>query len=239
MPDNFLDFKKQRFRWAYGAVIILRHHMARLLGLKTTSLSSGQRYHFLAGWLPWLADGVNLLFNLGAITWVVLMVLRPEKFSPPETLFSMMPLAFFIFKVMKMFVLYRWRVMAGNRQCLAAGLAGLALSHTIGRAMLAGFVTQGIGFFRTPKMTSSNRLIQAIAACREELLFAIALLSGAYALGLSHDTSMLDLRMWQLVLIVQSTPFLAAILVSFISALPRLPARLIGPMGSFNHDINE
>ncbi len=236
MPDNFLDFKKQRFRWAYGSVLIMRHHLSRLLGLKKTGLSRGQRYHFLAGWLPWLADGVNLLFNLGALTWVVLMVLWPARFSPPETLFSLMPLAFFSFKLLKILVLYRWRVMAGYRQCLAAGLAGIGLSHTIGRAILAGFLTHSIGFFRTPKMTSSNRILRAIAACREELLFAIALLSGAYALGMAHDTSMLDLRMWRLIIIVQSTPFLAAILVSFLSAMPWLPAGLIGTMRPINRD---
>ena len=26
MPDTFLDYKKQRFRWAYGAMQIMRHH---------------------------------------------------------------------------------------------------------------------------------------------------------------------------------------------------------------------
>ena len=36
MPDTFLDFKKQRFRWAYGAVLILRHHLMELIGLQRT-----------------------------------------------------------------------------------------------------------------------------------------------------------------------------------------------------------
>ena len=236
MPDNFLDFKKQRFRWAYGAVLIMRHHFSRLLGLKATSLNRGQSYHFLAGWLPWLADGVNLIFNLGAITWVVLMVNWNYRFSPPETLFSILPLSFFVFKLMKMLVLYHWRVMASYRQSLAAGFAGLALSHTIGRAILTGFFTHGIGFFRTPKMTSGNCFLLALAACREELLFAIALLSGAYTLGIVYDTNLMDLRMWRLVLIVQSIPFLAAVLVSLLGAMPWLPASMIGAMHPINHD---
>ena len=29
MPDTFIDYKRQRFRWAYGAMQILRHHAAR------------------------------------------------------------------------------------------------------------------------------------------------------------------------------------------------------------------
>jgi cellulose synthase/poly-beta-1,6-N-acetylglucosamine synthase-like glycosyltransferase len=68
MPDTFIDFKKQRFRWAYGAMQILRSH-SRSMFSKKGGLTSGQRYHFLAGWLPWLADGFNLLFTGGAIAW--------------------------------------------------------------------------------------------------------------------------------------------------------------------------
>ncbi|HYL03141.1 MAG TPA: glycosyltransferase, partial [Steroidobacteraceae bacterium] len=54
MPDTFVDFKKQRFRWAYGAMQILKSH-ARALFLEGGPLSAGQRYHFVAGWLPWVA----------------------------------------------------------------------------------------------------------------------------------------------------------------------------------------
>ena len=74
MPDTFLDYKKQRFRWAYGAVLILRDHISSLFGLRRNHLTPGQRYHFLAGWLPWFADGVNLLFNIGALLWTLAMV---------------------------------------------------------------------------------------------------------------------------------------------------------------------
>ena len=67
MPDTFLDFKKQRFRWAYGAVLIMRQHLAQLLGLEKTGLTMGQRYHYVAGWLPWLADGFNLVGRHGRV----------------------------------------------------------------------------------------------------------------------------------------------------------------------------
>ena len=59
---------------------------------------------------------------------------------------------------------------------LSAGLAGLALSHTIARAMIAGFVTEKIGFFRTPKRAKKNRLFSALNASREEGLFMVVLL---------------------------------------------------------------
>lgn len=230
MPDTFLDFKKQRFRWAYGAVLILRAHLAELLGLRSTALSVGQRYHFIAGWLPWLADGFNLAFNLAAIAWAAGMVLAPASFAPPHPIFAALPLALFVFKVSKMFFLYRLRVQASLRQSLAAGLAGLALSHVIARAMLTGFVNRGIGFFRTPKQAESHGPLQALLDAREELLFLAALVLGAYAVLLRQDGDMFDVRIWSLMLLVQGIPYAAAGLVSLISAAPRLPGRLVGPM---------
>ena len=67
MPDNFLDFKKQRSRWAFGAMQILRRHFELLILSRGENVTAGQRYHFIAGWLPWLADGFNLIFNSAAL----------------------------------------------------------------------------------------------------------------------------------------------------------------------------
>jgi cellulose synthase/poly-beta-1,6-N-acetylglucosamine synthase-like glycosyltransferase len=50
IPDTFMDYKKQRHRWAYGAIQILRQHAAHLLSDKMKRLTRGQRYHFIAGW---------------------------------------------------------------------------------------------------------------------------------------------------------------------------------------------
>ncbi len=231
MPDTFLDFKKQRFRWAYGAVLIMRHHLGELLGFDKTRLTRGQRYHFVAGWLPWLADGFNLAFNLAAIGWTVGMVLAPAEVAPPHPIFAVLPLALFSFKIAKMFFLYRRRVSATLRQSLAAGLAGLALSHVIARAMLTGFVTRRIGFFRTPKRAQANAVVRALLESREELLFFVALALGASAVLARPDGDMFDVQIWSLVLAVQGVAYAAAVLVALISGLPRLPAKLVGPMG--------
>ena len=227
IPDTLLDFKKQRFRWAYGAVLILRQHVSQILSRGKNKLTVGQRYHFLAGWLPWFADGVNLLFTLGAILWTVLMLVYPHKFAPPELLFSLLPISFFVFKMLKMLVLYRWRVGATLMQSLAAGLAGLALSHTIARAMIAGFITDKIGFFRTPKRAKTNRLLAALNASREEALFMAALLLSAIAILYRHDADMLDTRVWALVLFIQAGVYSASVLMAIISAFPGIGSGIV------------
>jgi len=230
IPDTFVDFKKQRFRWAYGAVIILRQHMMKLLSWEPSRLTRGQRYHFWSGWLPWFADGINLVFNVMAILWSVGMVLLPDYIYPPNTLFAILPLSLFFFKSLKMFFLYHRNVAASFRQSMAAALAGLALSHTIARAMLTGFITSKIGFFRTPKNAQANALLQALANAREELLFAIALFASMAAVLSRKDGMLIDIRIWAAVLLVQCVPYLAAVTVSIISGMPRLPASLIGVM---------
>ena len=234
MPDTFVDFKKQRYRWAFGSVQILRRHAGNLLRRGTGKLTAGQRYHFVAGWLPWLADGINLLFNMAALGWSIAMLAAPTKIDPPLLVFSILPLALFVFKVGKLVYLYQTRVGANTVQTISAALAGLALTHTIGLAMLTGFFVRSKPFFRTPKQAHKQALLKAINAAREETLMLIALWLAAGGIIHYFGTETLDLLMWAVMLLLQSVPYAAALIVSIVSALPRLPARWIGETGSMS-----
>ncbi len=232
MPDNFLDFKKQRYRWAYGAMIIMRRHFKELMGFKPTHLTRGQRYHFIAGWLPWVSDGLSLIINMTALFWTVGMVVLPEQFDPPLMMFALFPLALFAFKLVKLTFLYQLRVRANARQSLAAAIAGLALAHGISRAVITGFTNNKLGFFRTPKMASHSAFLQALNHAREELLLMLAMWLGAWAIWLVHGLQIPDTKIWITMLLVQSIPYAAAVTMSLISSRPDLPASLIGPMAS-------
>ena len=234
MPDTFVDFKKQRFRWAYGAMQILKAH-ARALFLEGGPLSPGQRYHFIAGWLPWTADGCNLLFNLAALAWSVAMVWAPRHIEPPLVVYSVLPLSLFTFKLAKLIHLYHVRVGANSRQTLAAAVAGLALTHTIGKAAIKGLLTRDEPFFRTPKQGHSPGLAGALLAAREETLMMLGLLLSAWGVAHAPQAAGLDRvalagpdrLAWIVVLLVQSVPYASSLLVSLMSAFP-LPGRLLG-----------
>jgi cellulose synthase/poly-beta-1,6-N-acetylglucosamine synthase-like glycosyltransferase len=233
MPDTFIDFKKQRFRWAYGAMQIIKAH-ARALFLEGGPLRAGQRYHFVAGWLPWVADGCNLLFNLAALGWSAAMVWAPKHIDAPLVMYSVLPLSLFTFKLAKLVHLYRVRVGANVRQTLAAAIAGLALTHTIGKAAVKGLVTRSEPFFRTPKQVSASGVLRALAAAREETLMMFGLTLSAWAVAHSGQTVGPDRLAWGpdrlawvVVLLVQSVPYACSLLVSLASAFP-LPARLLG-----------
>jgi exo-beta-1,3-glucanase (GH17 family)/cellulose synthase/poly-beta-1,6-N-acetylglucosamine synthase-like glycosyltransferase len=232
MPDNFVDYKTQRFRWAFGAMQIMRAHAAALLGLRRSHLSRGQRYHFFAGWLPWLADGFNLGFNLAALAWSLGMLYLPQRFDPPLIVFSALPLALFAFKAAKLIVLYRSRMEATGRQTLAAAWAGLALTHTIGMAVIAGLLRKRMPFLRTPKLAKAPGPLGALWAAREEALLVVALSMAALLVNWSEPMGGVDLLLWTSVLLIQAIPNLAAVTLSLVAAFPRVPARWIGAASS-------
>jgi len=238
MPDSFLDFKKQRSRWAFGAMQILRRHFDWLVRGDGGRLTTGQRYHFLAGWLPWLADGVNLVFTCAALAWSLVMVAIPRHVEAPLMIFSVLPLSLFVFKLVKLLHLYRTRVRATLIQTLAATIAGLSLSHTIGAAMLSGLARKDRPFFRTPKKARKHALGEALAAAREEAFLMTGLWFAAFAVSqipnLDGDLPGLvggpDLSVWVAVLLIQSLPYAATVVVSLVSALA-LPGGWIGEAG--------
>ena len=227
MPDTFIDYKKQRFRWAYGAMQILKAH-ARALFLEGGPLSPGQRYHFVAGWLPWFADGCNLLFNLAALGWSAAMVWAPGEVDPPLVMYSVLPLSLFTFKLAKLVHLYRVRVGANLRQTLAAAVAGLRRSRTpSASAAVKGLLTRNEPFFRTPKRATRFRVLRrARRRARRD-----ADDGGPAALGLGggprqHAAERGSRPLaWVIVLLIQSVPYASSLIVSLASAFP-LPARL-------------
>lgn len=220
MPDRFIDYKKQRFRWAYGAMQIMKHHARMLFLGRDTGLSQGQRYHFVAGWLPWCADGLNLFFTVGALVWTAAMLLVPRQALPPDVIFAIPPLMLFSGKVAKILYVYLHHLRVPFGTAFGAAVAGLALSHTIGKAVVYGLVTRTIPFFRTPKLRGHGGVLQAIDEAREELYILVLLWGALAGLLIVHDMDTTDAYAWATILIVQSLTYLAAVVMSVIAVMP-------------------
>ncbi|MGE0800531.1 MAG: glycosyltransferase [Lautropia sp.] len=135
-PDSFHAFKKQRKRWAQGAMQILKGHGRTLFG--NSNVDAGQRYHFLAGWFSWIGDALHLVFAFGAIAWTIGIVAAPHLFSLPILLFMVPLIVFFICKALMGPLLYLRRVRCGLPDVFGSALAGMALSHGIAQGVFAG-----------------------------------------------------------------------------------------------------
>ncbi|PJI51009.1 MAG: beta-(1-3)-glucosyl transferase [Pseudomonas sp.] len=220
MPDTFIDYKKQRFRWAYGAIQIMKGHARALFQGKDSKLTTGQRYHFIAGWLPWIADGMNIFFTVGALLWSSAMIIVPKRVDPPLLIFAIPPLALFFFKFGKIMFLYRRAVGVDLLRSFQAAVAGLALSHTIAKAVLYGTFTKTIPFFRTPKMASNHGILVALAEAREEVFIMLLLWGAALGIVLVQGVPSRDMLFWVAMLLVQSLPYLAAVIMALLSSAP-------------------
>jgi exo-beta-1,3-glucanase (GH17 family)/cellulose synthase/poly-beta-1,6-N-acetylglucosamine synthase-like glycosyltransferase len=229
MPDDFNAFRKQRSRWAYGAMQICRRHWAALLSPFNRDLTLGQRWHFITGWLPWVGDALGLLFLLTGLAWSVLLIAAPERFEFPIVLFMLPSIGLFVFKIAQIMALYASKVPCGLKDRIGAAVAGLALSHTIGKAVWKGLLTKRAPFHRTPKMKDAPAFLRGLVMAREEL--ALLALTWAALVGVATRPmpSTWESVLWCVVLLTQSLPYLAAVSVAMLAALPA-PRRAVLPL---------
>ncbi len=216
-PDHFAGYKKQRFRWAYGAMQILKAHMGRILS-RRTELTFWQKYHFVTGWLPWFADALNVMFTVTGILWAAAAVVAPRYVPLPPAVFLVPTLALFGFKLAHSFALYAARVDCSFKYRVGAALAGLSLTYTVGKALLYGIFTSKLPFMRTPKMDARATLGMALAMARDEAVLAGLLWLVAAGVWFGVGALDPDARLWAWLLLVQSLPYAAAVYVSLVNA---------------------
>lgn len=218
-PADFAAYKTQRFRWAFGAMQILRRHVGDLVA--GTRHSVGQRYHFLTGWFSWFADALHLVFTLLAIGWTVGMLLAPGWFSLPHQLFMIPVIGFFVVKVLFGLVLFRACVPCRWRDVFGASLASMALSHAIARGILRGLVAREHPFARTAKKRRLHRPPNALSAVREEILLLMGLGAGVAGMMLVPGRDQIEGQLWSAILVAQSLPYVAALLCALIARFSR------------------
>ncbi len=219
-PDSLSAYKNQRFRWADGAIQILKRHGRRLLLPGASRLTGGQRYHYLTGWLPWCADALGLVFTLGAIGWSFALALWPRAVGFPMAAFVVPMLGVFVFMQIRWFWLYARRVPCSARERLGAALAGLALGHTVAKAVLLGLFTCNRAFLRTPKCEHRPAFTRSLCMALEETAILALVFAAMLAIALNHDLTQAETVPWLAVLAMQALPYGAALAVSVVSARP-------------------
>ncbi len=215
-PADFKAYKSQRYRWAFGAMQILKGRWDWMT--KKGPLSAGQRFHFLTGWFSWFADALHLIFTLMAIFWTAGMVAAPSLFTLPMQLFLIPVIGFFFAKAIFGIVLYRARVPCSWYDTLMASLASMGLSHAIARGILHGLTREKTSFVVTAK---SRRLggsnFAAFAPVREELLMACALALCVIGMAMNYGTQYIEGTLWMFILSAQAIPYLSAVIGAWIA----------------------
>lgn len=211
VPADFAAYCRQRKRWAQGAMQILRRHVRTLLG--ASPLTPGQRYHFIAGWLPWLGDALHLAFSLSALLWTIAHLVAPQHVGLPLAFYAAPLATFFTVRLIAGPLLYLRRVPCAPADVFAAALAGMGLSHSIARGVFAGIVGKSAIFHVTRRQGHSRD-----RAAGEETLMLLALLAAIAAmliLGNSLDPSR---PVWLTILGLQALPYAAALACAGLSS---------------------
>ncbi|HJV25747.1 MAG TPA: glycosyltransferase [Aromatoleum sp.] len=222
-PADFPAIKSQRFRWAFGAMQILKHHLPAMLG--PSKLNIAQRYHFLTGWFAWLGDALQLVFAFGSLAWTVGMLAFPKAFGLPVTSLAMPILGFMAFKAALGPILYRRTMDAPWKDILGASILSVGLAHAIARGVFAGIVKRRGEFVRTPKGWKEKGAFAFFAPLREEIGLLVALIAGASVLVyLRGYEDHIEVQLWVGILGLQCIPYLAAIACQAASYMPERPA---------------
>lgn len=208
-PANFSAIKSQRFRWAFGAMQILKAHLPALLG--RSKLNMAQRYHFLTGWFSWFGDALQLLFTFASLLWTILMIAAPKSFGLPMTVLVAPMLGFMVFKAAMGPILYRRTMECPWIDIAGASLLSAGLSHTIARGVFAGIFKKKGVFVVTPKGWAKSRGLAFFAPIREEMALLTGLLIAVVSVGVTLGTNDPASRAWMAVLLFETIPYWAAL----------------------------
>jgi len=155
MPLTYEGLRKQRFRWAFGGIQILRRHWRTIFG-RRSGLSFAQRYDHLMGGLWWFNDALAFGFTVfvGAAALGAIMG-RPFIVQRLTGIGIVLPVVFIVINLVR----YLWAlgISTGARPplALAALRINLSLSWVIALACLRA-VTQERGvFLRTAKFAGA------------------------------------------------------------------------------------
>ena len=212
LPDTFDAYKRQRHRWAFGGLQILRKHWQELLPW-SDGLSREQKREYGLGWLNWLgAESVGVVVALLNIVWAPVVAFA--NIAVPDRILTIPILAAFAVSIAHFAALYRLRVRATPGQMLGAVCAAMAVQWTVARAVGIGIFKERLPFLRTSKGGNSRKGPDFPAFW--EAVIAGLLMVGALTLVVTNYKEVHEIKIFAIVLVVQSLPFLAAVAIALI-----------------------
>ena len=159
-----------------------------------------------------------MVVTLMAIVWTVLMWVMPSVIDVPMPALSAAAMALFATKLFKTMLLYPPKVGSGFRGALIASVAGLSLTHTVGKAVWAGLLTSGKPFLRTPKCADPASFTQVLRVCWQEATLLTLLTLAMISMGFDRGFQDPAVSLWMVMLGVQALPYAATMITARISA---------------------
>ena len=221
MPINFEGLKKQRFRWCFGGIQILKKHWEALMPWAhwvdpENRLTLAQRYYYLVGGLGWFSDVFNLLFAFFLVLGAVFNLFSsPVKVRPLTDTVLIIPAVFLVLHILRFIWVLRNRLRVSVGTAVATMYNFFSLGWVVTLACIQGLLQREGVFLRTPKSSTSSKAWRAIQVTQwETAIGVICVLAGLLAFGSDRNWRTFSLC---ILLIWQGSLYLAAPLYSLLS----------------------
>jgi exo-beta-1,3-glucanase (GH17 family)/cellulose synthase/poly-beta-1,6-N-acetylglucosamine synthase-like glycosyltransferase len=146
-PRNFEEYKKQRFRWAYGAMMIFKTHWKPIF--LWSRLTFMQRFEYLFGWIGWW-QMILYPFYLLILLFGSWFIYDSYSFEAPYD-FALLTLFYIVFLMLSTVAIYRDRMHITLREAWLSVLASASLTVTIFRGVFLAIFWNNFGFKKTNK----------------------------------------------------------------------------------------
>jgi cellulose synthase/poly-beta-1,6-N-acetylglucosamine synthase-like glycosyltransferase len=179
MPFNFEGLKKQRFRWCFGGIQILKKHWESLMPWAhwvdpDNKLTIAQRFYYLVGGLGWFSDVFNLLFAFFLILGAVFNIFSsPVQVRPLTDTVLVIPAVFLFLHILRFLWVLRNRLNIPLGIAMATMYNFFSLGWAVTLACFQGLVQREGVFLRTPKSKSASRAWHAVHVTQWETTIAL------------------------------------------------------------------
>ncbi|HLO30471.1 MAG TPA: glycosyltransferase [Anaerolineales bacterium] len=221
MPFNFEGLKKQRFRWCFGGIQLLRKHWEALMPWAhwvdpENKLTLAQRYYYLVGGLGWFSDVFNLLFAFFLVVGALFHLLSsPIQVRPLTNTILIIPAVFLFLHILRFLWVLRNRLKISLGVAVATMYNFFSLGWAVTLACIQGLAQREGVFLRTPKSKTSSRIWHAIQVTQwETAIGLICMLAGLLAFAADRNWRTLSLC---ILLFWQGSLYVAAPLYSLLS----------------------
>jgi hypothetical protein len=194
IPFTFDGLKKQRFRWCFGGIQILKKHWESLLPWShwidpDNQMTQAQRYYYLMGGLQWFGEPLNLCFTIFLIIGAILHVMPSASIIRPLTgPLIVIPVIFLFTGIWRFLWVLRYALKLSFKDSFRAMGNYFSLGWTVALGCVQGLVQPSGVFMRTPKSPSDSGFVRAIYAARWEAAIGVTCIFVAIIANLIRPT---------------------------------------------------
>jgi cellulose synthase/poly-beta-1,6-N-acetylglucosamine synthase-like glycosyltransferase len=168
MPLNFDGLKRQRFRWCFGGIQILRKHWEALMPWArwvdpANRLTGAQRYYYLASSLQWFNELSTMIFTALLLIGAASLIFQwGIALQPLAGGLVVVPLVSLSVGLWRFLWALRQRLGISWKRAARAMFGFFSLSWVVALATVQGMIQpQGV-FLRTPKASSKSDFVRAL-----------------------------------------------------------------------------